>query len=324
MADRNPKRYRAKFIEPGIISYEDISAGKVFVSKDALDRMMNSFVGKPVINEEHIDLEPEQSFKLTDEENQSLADGVVSSVGYDSETGWYYADMIIWNEDTKKNIDENGYSVSCAYVPNEVLGSGKYHGIDYDEEVVNGVYTHMAIVENPRYEASVVYENSKKYKTKKNSEVPKEEPKMNAEDSVIEIDGQQIPLTELIKVWEAEEAEKAKLSENKCNELGEEDEIEVGDKKVKGKDLVAAYRSSLAKSNAEGEGVEKANAEQAQDVKAESVTLNNAKAKSSFVAVKNAAAKSDSIAIADSMKLNTREERFKRGAERYGSKVEVK
>ncbi len=163
-----PKRYRIEFIEPGLISYHDIGEGTVLVQRPALDKMRPTFVGMPVFNEAHQDNDvanAENAFdysSMSPEERDKYAVGVVTDVGT-KDTGWDYADVVIWDQDTQTNIDDKGYAASCAYIPTEQEpGNGKsYHNIAYDREVTDGFYTHMAIVPNPRYEGTKVYANSK-------------------------------------------------------------------------------------------------------------------------------------------------------------------
>lgn len=327
-----PTRYRAEFIEPGIISYEDINAGKVFVSREALDRMRESFIGKPVVNVEHIDYEMIDAFKLNDEDSKSKADGIVAAVGK-LENGWDYADLLIWNKETKKNIDKNGFTVSCSYVPTEIDGKGAYHGIDYDEEVVNGKYTHMAIVATPRYEKSKIYQNAKggykvifkligkKKENKKNADPPEDkEKKENKEEETIDINnamietenGEQIPMDEMIKNWK-------KTKENECGpkKMNMTDEVDVDGKKVSVKDLYDNWKKS--------------NSEPATDDKLEKVvddTKQNSKPpttkepekNNNFRKIENAAGKENPAKI----NILTKEDRLKRGQQRYGKRVEVK
>jgi hypothetical protein len=104
-----PKKYTCQFIEPGLISYENEGMGKVLILKDALDKMAPSFIGKPVVDLTHKDATPENFEKI--------ADGVISDVYWKDEIGWYCCDFIVWDEETKKNIESGKFSVSCAYVP---------------------------------------------------------------------------------------------------------------------------------------------------------------------------------------------------------------
>ena len=331
-----PKRYRAKFIEPGIISYEDVGAGTVLVSREALDKMRPSFVGMPVFNFSHNDTDAEEAFAFDKTEKDNQAVGIIAEVGTDN--GWDFADMLIWDEETQKNIDQRGFSVSCAYIPTDTKGGGQYHGIDYDEEVLDGEYKHMAIVENPRYEGSTIFQNSKGVlsvkKTngkwnifiKKNStEPPKDDKKPkeppagggnepppeevdNGQDAYVEIDGQKVPLAELVEAYD---------SKNNAGEEGQalspEDEVDVGGQKVKVSDLIAAYQGSHENAQVDEPGTK---------VDTDVIVKNGKAGKeppnANFIAVKKNAA---AVADPPPPKLNTRTDRIANGAARYGSPV---
>jgi hypothetical protein len=354
--DGCPKRYRAEYIEPGIVNYEDEGQGKVFVSGEALSRMCKSFIGKPVVNAAHRDLTFKEAFKLSDEDKESLADGIVYNCGILG-TGWGFADMIVWDLETQKNIDQKKFSISCAYVPTEEGPNGKWHNFDYDEEVKNGNYTHMAIVPNPRYERSKIYELPKEYQNsladgiieayyklqkenknnmaknkifkffmpKKNegekkdeTKKPEEETKnnvdekpademINAEDSMIEIDGSQVSLADLIKTYQAEQAEMA-TKESTNNVLTPEDEVEVDGKKVLVGELVACYQK---KASVKNEGTEEDPAKKAEEEK--KASLKNSNFGKIQKAINNAG---------QEFKVNfvSEDERYAEGKKRYGSK----
>jgi len=55
---------------------------------------------------------------------------------------------------------ENGWSVSCAYMPMVDMTPGKWHNVPYDGKVVGAEYAHLAIVEKPRYASAVILQNS--------------------------------------------------------------------------------------------------------------------------------------------------------------------
>ena len=264
------KRYRAEFIEPGLVSYRDMNAGMVFVSREAIDQMLPSFVGCPVFNLSHKETETEDAFdfdkmfSMTKEEKAALADGIISATGWNLETGWAWADMLIFDEETQKNLDKRDkdgrpvFSVSCAYIPTDTGPNGVRNNIKFDEEVLTGMFTHMAVVDTPRYEGAKVYENSKggeKVKTfklftkkpKLNSAVPppKEKPEegeemKNAEEAYVVVGDEKIALSDLIDAYKSTE-EKEEPTED-GNLLNSEDEVDMGEgKKVKVAELVAAY-----------------------------------------------------------------------------------
>lgn len=275
-----PKSYKAKFIEPGIISYNDSGAGTVLVSRDALDRMAPTFKGCPVIfiPEHHDESDKDTAFNF-DDVGANPPSGIVSGAPYWGDDGWQWVDMLIWDDSAVENIDK-GFSVSCAYTPNETAEGGKWHELLYDEEVLNGEYMHMAIVPRPRYEGSQILANSKGGPSvalfgigKKNAEpaapaakpepaLPKkeEEPKaMLNDDATVDVNGTPVPLYELIEKYQM-----SKGSGNVPQALTPEDEVALPDgSKVKVSELIAVYGA--------GEGAEEpmANAEPPQDVKAE-------------------------------------------------------
>ena len=335
-----PKRYRIEFIEPGICNYEDVEQGVVYIGRDALNRMRPTYIGKPVVNKAHRDLKASEAFKLTDEEKMSIADGVVYDCGW-LENGWSYADVMIWNIPTQENI-ASGYSASCAYKPTEVDDGGNWHGFEYDEEVINGVYTHMAIVDDPRYERAKIYElpgeyknakaeelwqsylNSKEKKMKwkflsrknnKTNETVGEETQtkeMNIDESYVEVDGEKVPMAELIKTWQGEQAEK-QISENVMNP---EDEIEVDGKKVKAQELIDSYRRNKAKKNEMEEG-EKENEMEEDEDEEEDKKEEKEQKKNNFKKLDNAHKNhKENYTVV----ISTKSERVATGKAKYGTK----
>lgn len=354
--EKYPERYRIEFIEPGIISYKDVDQGTVFVSRKALDRMMSSFIGKPVINRLHKDLEPEEAFKLSDAERDSLADGVVYNYGW-LDNGRGFADVIIWDLDTKKNIDQ-GYSASCAYMPTKTTRGDVWHGIPYDEEVVDGIYTHMAIVEKPRYEFAKIsklpsnfhnsisekvfsiYQNSYKkedsmsvktkiFKLFKN-EIPEEKPqveeeKINIDDAILEIEGDKVPLSEVITAYKEEKAEEGQMNaeeenpvvdeEDGSNIINPDDEIDIDGNKVLASELIASYQRRMSRANAEPP-----TDTQAEPTVDEKLQKENSKPNKHFKALTNSV-KEGYTGI--DLIVNTKAERCKVGKQKYGSGKEA-
>lgn len=147
-----PAKYSCRFWEPGVVSYEDVGAGVALLQKETMDKMIPSFIGKPVIID-HDDLNP-GNFK-------EHAVGYISDVKYNEKDGWYYADFILTDDEAKRKV-QNGYSVSCGFDATNTGPGGEWHAVKYNEEITDGVFEHMALVTNPRYEGSKIYVNSKK------------------------------------------------------------------------------------------------------------------------------------------------------------------
>lgn len=336
----SPKRYRARFIEPGVISYEDIGMGLVMVGRNALDRMRPSFVGMPVFNFVHKDVEAPEAFDFENATKENMAVGIISSVGT-GEDGWDWADMMIWDEETQVNIEKNGFTVSCAYDTIQSGPPGKHNGIEFDEEVLDGKYVHMAIVDNPRYEGSTVIRNSKggqtvaeKKKgwlfTKKNAEpvtpppVPEEKEKENAlEDPMgpqvgngafMVVDGQKVPIEELIECVQGTE------NADEGNAVGLEDTVEVDGKTYTGAELLAAYK---AKHGAPMENAKVIDANDAGKTMANSTTKALAATEKEepnehFRVIKKNAQAAAPIEVPRPI---IKSDRIKTGQERYGSAV---
>jgi len=339
-----PKSYKAFYIEPGLADYTEEGIGMVLVQKPALDRINPTYVGKPIVNLEHTDKEPEELFELSkNSKPEDFADGIIAATGLLKEdyvcedgrvvpAGWYWMDFLVWDQETINSIDKNGYSVSCAYDITEAEETGgSYHNIDYDAEVLNGEGLHLAIVPNPRYESSFVIKNSKsnteetvkvkffKKKPVKNQEPEDKKKPDEEEDEVIENadgyveneKGEQTPISELVNMYKEK---MAKRGPEKVYNM--DDDVEVDGKKMKVSELLSAIE--------EDEPEEVDNAEPPQDEVAEEVVdetkqVSNAKVKNAnFAKVKNAA-HGDSVPVEKN--LNTSSERLARGKSRYGTPV---
>jgi len=339
MRNAVPKSYRAKFIEPGIISYEDSNDGVVFVSKDALDRMAPTFKGCPVIfvPELHNDSEPETAFNFGNAVDQ--AQGIVSSDPEWEDDGWQHVNLLVWDPGAQKAI-ENGYSVSCAYRPTEEGPGGEYHNISYDAEMKNGEYMHMAIVPKPRYEGSAIRANAKGVKNmklklfRKNAEPvapkPAEKEKMvplegdpqvvNADDTMVQLpDGSQASLSELIAAYKESGAEEP---------LDMDDMVDVDGRQVAVSELVAAYQSKSGGTSAPSAGDDQMeNADPPTDTPAQDVVDTDAQGpgvRSNGKRMVNSAVRSAAQKTSEDIGIErpeTRHDRLERGNARYSRKV---
>lgn len=113
-------------------------------------------VGVPVIIR-HKDFK-----NLVPKEINEMRVGVVSNVWFDEKDGWYWCDGIIWDEIAQNLITDKGWSISCSYdVKLADDAGGTENNIPYDIEFLDGVFTHLAIVDNPRYERANIVFNSK-------------------------------------------------------------------------------------------------------------------------------------------------------------------
>ncbi|MDR1940831.1 MAG: DUF2213 domain-containing protein [Endomicrobium sp.] len=134
-AKQEPKVYFCKHITAGICRYNE---GDVLITDDTLKKMNATFSGKPVYVEHQ---------KVNLENIQEEADGYVIKSFYMPEDASYWAQFIVVSDKGHKAI-KDGYRVSNAYVPESFGAGGDYHNIPYKQEITDGHYTHLALVDN--------------------------------------------------------------------------------------------------------------------------------------------------------------------------------
>lgn len=329
-----PKAYKVRFIEPGIISYEDKNAGTVLVSKEALDRMASSFKGCPVIfiPKQHNSADKSNSFNLDDPEKPMPA-GIVAEAPKWGDDGWMWVNLLVWDEDAIDAFDNKKFNVSCSYMTDEEGPGGTWHELPYDAEVVNGHYMHMAIVPRPRYEGSRVFANSKggqmKAFFKKNAaaepdkkpdpvapvepDAPAAEPDEkkvleNVDGTEVDVNGTRVPLSELIaKYVEKQGTSNADMAPDGGEEIPPETEVALPDgSMVTVSDLVAAYTDEDV--STEGPAMDNACGVKANSAKTPVKKVVNR-------ALQNAATGGDVFAVDSPM---TRQDRAALGRARYG------
>jgi len=141
------KRYYARHIKEGLVHYyEDGKDNLYLVTNEALKKMNESFEGKPLFVR-HVDKINMNTLK------EDKVGEVVKSF-YNEFDGAWWAEIMA--DDEAQSYIEKGWAVSNAYLPTEYGGGGVYHDIDYQKEVKNGTYGHLALVDNPRYEEAVI------------------------------------------------------------------------------------------------------------------------------------------------------------------------
>lgn len=333
-----PKSYKARHLEPGLVFYSDIgevnpATGKpkgmmLLLKKEAIDKMRPTFKGKPVVNMFHKDVDPED-FK------DGKADGIITGASYNAEDGWDWVEFLVWDEKTKENCDKK-FQLSCAYVPTDIkIEPGMYHNIPYDGEVINGTYTHMAIVPNPRYEGSMIICNSIGGSMKKivmkflNALGVAQSVELDSKTEV-DMDGKKVPLDELVNAFKAEQAEKERVAlENSAKEMKDDTLINVDGKEVSVKDLKASFVAYSARLNADEEAAEKAKKEKEEAEKKNSEDEADKKKKADEEEKRNAdekMAKEEADKKAETEKRNAAEKEFldlKNAAEKGDKKVDL-
>ena len=265
-AKEEPKVFYCKHIAPGVCAYADET---ILIGEEALKEMDKTFAGKPIyVNHQKVDLE----------NIQQEADGYVAESFYLPEDGCHWAKMIIVSDKGHEAI-RKGWKVSNAYVPDEFGIGGEWHNIPYNREVMKAHYTHLALVDNPRYEEAEVMtpEDFKMYKEQKREQLKslenaktkgegktmkwklfKRTEVTNSDDlsnTMVELsNGTAISIGEMVNSVEKDIQEKEE-AKNKCNDLLEE-AVKVNGEEMKVKDLIKEYESKCNKCNEDEEDKE--------------------------------------------------------------------
>jgi hypothetical protein len=235
------KIYRnVPFLEPGLVSYENEDKGIWLYRKEVIDSLVQSLEGKSItINH------------IPDEDNDGTktdAYGVVTSIRMMDDSGKYCCDIAVWDKSAQDLCDKGfGVSVGLGDLTYDDKG-GKWHGIDYDAELVNAVCTHLALTDKPRLEEMRVLVNSKEarlYNSKEGIEMFKlfkKKLENSAEESqIITFNGKTYNVAEMVKVFEAEQAEKAAMTAQESGQdIGADGTVKQGDKDYKVMDLIKA------------------------------------------------------------------------------------
>lgn len=248
-----PAFYYAKHLASGLAGYENET---ILIEPDALKEMLPSFVGKPVVvNHQDIELH-----------NLEGKDGTVIESFYNELDGCAWVKMIIETDEARAAIAK-GWSVSNCYLPTKSASAGMHHNIAYDRKIENGIFKHLAIVHNPRYEEAKIltpeqfnlYQKEKKDKlsmlqnAKKDKKMfnlfknTREEVNQIDEDTMLDLgNGKSLPIKEMINaVVAAETAQK-----NKQNAL--EAKVKVGDEEIPVSELVAKYNAMCKNAKKKG------------------------------------------------------------------------
>ena len=139
------------FMVGGLVSYEDTGDGVFLLRKETLDKMMSTIDGRPVV----IGHQP-----ITLKNLEDKAVGYVTKGWFNTETGQFDCEILIKDSDVYDDIKNGNNKVSSAYQVTDLGEGGKYLGQDYEAEILDGTFTHLAIVDNPRYPDAKILINS--------------------------------------------------------------------------------------------------------------------------------------------------------------------
>lgn len=183
MPKQLPKVYFGLHMAEGVAEYAEPNRDpyRILILENTLKTMDATYAGKPVYVQhvEEVDLET----------LQEDADGYVMESFFNTCDGKHWVKFIAVSDKAHEAI-RRGWKLSNSYVPKSFSDPGQslWHGVQYAKEITDGEYEHLAIVDNPRYEESVImtpeefkqYNNDKKLELErlKNSKNEKEKKEM--------------------------------------------------------------------------------------------------------------------------------------------------
>lgn len=112
--------------------------------------LINTFIRVPVIIDHKDFINPDDIV------------GKIKNIWFSPEDGWFWCSGVIADEKAIELI-ENSYNVSCQYRITDYVENTEnklHNGNPYDKEILNGVFEHLAIVKNPRYEGAFIAANA--------------------------------------------------------------------------------------------------------------------------------------------------------------------
>ena len=151
------KVYYGMHFYPGIAEYnEGGKAFRVFLKEDVIRKMGPSFSGCPVFVEHVDEVNPNK------EDLKSEADGWVVNSFFNESDGKHWVKFVVVS-DRGEDAIKNGFQLSNCYEVSGYGEGGTWNGMDYDREVTDAFFDHLALVRSPRYKESIVL-NTEQFK----------------------------------------------------------------------------------------------------------------------------------------------------------------
>ena len=233
----------------GLCGYGD--RGNIYISDATMYTIMPKLLGISVI--------------LTHDGTDPIGE-VVDVFQNPSDTDQWIGKLAIRSPDAVSKL-ASGWGVSTAYkIVKETEEAGKWNNIEYDSEVLDVDWLHVAVVDNPRYTIAKdgVFLNSVKKKGEQMFNlfrVKREKVLLNEDEKLfVKVGDEELELSEIIKKVSEEELK------NKKNFASDDMEVEINGEKICVKELIDRYNA--CKKNEE-EKVEEKKEEVKEEVKNE-------------------------------------------------------
>lgn len=164
-ASQFPSVFYGLHMREGLVGYKE--DGEIaYIKNDTILKMSPSLVGKPlIVRHPGVDITPE---------DEELFDGYVVEAFFNKHDGNHWVKFIAVSDEAHKKI-EQGWTLSNGYFHSRDETPGQHQGVDYDYEINGGEFEHMALVQNPRYEQSIILtpDEFKEYNLNKEAEIKK-------------------------------------------------------------------------------------------------------------------------------------------------------
>lgn len=143
--------YYGMHFYPGVAEYAELGNEpvRVFLNEDTIRNMDPTFAGRPIYVD-HVDKVEQNVDALRGE-----VDGWVIESFFNQADGKHWVKFIVVSELGERAI-QSGFRLSNAYIPSSYGNGGQWNGVSYAREITAAQYEHLAIVQNPRYEESVI------------------------------------------------------------------------------------------------------------------------------------------------------------------------
>lgn len=167
-ASQVPKLYYGLHFSEGVAEYRERGREphRVLILENTAKQMDKTFPGRPVVVL-HTDEDLEEMLPNIMEK----ADGFVVDSFFNQADGKHWTKFLAITDAAHEAIAK-GWTLSNCYKIKSKGQGGMWHGVDYQNEVLEGAYEHLAIVPNPRYESKILSpEQFKTYNSQKEIEL---------------------------------------------------------------------------------------------------------------------------------------------------------
>lgn len=328
-----PKVYYGMHFSEGVAEYRErgVQPYRVLINESTAKQMDATFPGRPVVV-----LHTDESLEEILPDIMAKADGFVVESFFNEADGKHWAKFLAITDRAHEAISK-GWSLSNCYRIRSKGAGGMWHGVDFQNEVFDGVYEHLAIVPNPRYESRIYDpEEFKAYNAEKKMELQRLANSNNDEGEGImpkfnffkrqklensaDLESTMVELPKSKKQMTVSEAlEKLDVIENMQGYCNMDHMVKVGEEEMSVNDLVGKFSKMNADKKAAdeaaaegaGEGDDAAFDNEDEDMEGDDEELENDGKDPAAMKAKNAADKAEAIRLKNAAEVARKEKKEK-------------